>query len=184
MTPNEAVMKMEDATDDEMFVLSLAATGYTETEIFTILVNDQKDDYYRFIPWGPAGELVKRFLDAYADAGFAYDAGLTPNEPNIHETVAELWNDMRAAKSGRKLHAWIVMPAYCSRLSERLLVESGKALKNQATSEYGLWAICWMLTGQFLFSDEMVEEFQPFVSRVDDLLVYLNQPPLDGLFKV
>lgn len=182
MTPDEAVAKLEGAAFNETYALSLAATGYSESEISTIINGGHKDSYFQFLNWGPAGTLVKNFLSAYADASLACEVGLNVDEPNIHEIVHELWNDMREAKVGRKLHSWIVMPEYCKRLSENIMFEAGKVLKNREVSEYGLWAICWMITGQVLFPPALVEEFQPYVERVDSILVSLNQPPLGGFF--
>lgn len=183
MTPDEAVVKLEQAPITDIYPLSLAASGYSAQEIATILEADY-DEYYHFIYWGPAAMQVQNFLSAYSDASLAYM--VSPDKAgvfNLQDAVEELWGDMRAAKVGRKLNAWVVLPDYCSKMSEKFMNESSKVLNGCTTTNgFGVWAICWMITGQVLFPPDLVEEFQPYVERVDGILSFLNQPPLGGFF--
>lgn len=135
--------------------------------------------YGNILRFGPAGEEVAKVLEAI-DSMMGRGAPSLSSKLDSLRRVSSTRFLAPITKDGFNLSSWVFKNGDNS-LVEKLRDPN---MSNPIHSDYllGVYVLCWMLNGQYIFPREAIDHSSPFVEEANSILRMLDFPPLAGSF--
>lgn len=128
---------------------------------------------------GPAGEEIAEVLEAIDDI-------MQRGAPTLSSKLDSL---RRISSSpflgpilveGFNLSSWLRRNGYTSLVQK--LIEPSEIPFVHADYQRGIYALLWMLNGQYVFPHEAIDHSSPFIEEANSILRLLELPQLSGSF--
>lgn len=158
------------------------AYGHDEAQAAMLLPESLREELYGDVLWfGPAADELNRFAYRMAEAN---PVGTTNNLIedalwNVHHKLNAVGQSSTGGFIQMSIHSWSNHTG-CEILKVQFMNLDEHSLHRAWQTNNAMSLMCWFITGQYLFSDELIRECEPYLADVEYVLDLLELPHLQG----
>lgn len=158
------------------------AYGDSEAEAAMLLPPSLREELYGDVLWfGPAADELNLFAYQMAEANPAREKNDAIEDAlwNVHNKLNAVGSTGPGQFAQMSIHLW-ANEAGCDILKIQFMNLDEHSIYREWQTNNAMSLVCWFVTGQYLFSDDLIQECQPYLADVEYVLDLLELPHLRG----
>lgn len=144
--------------------------------------------YYDILVYGPAAEVIAEIYERHQEIGDSPDGDIWQIKVQelgqlmiLQRSEEDFWTRRRAVTNWLKDSQLTILQGRLSSLIYSVPIEL-EALGRRHCYISGMEGIYWLVTGQYLFPEELVSDCAQVVTKANEVLDLLGLEPLSGHF--